>query len=356
MDELPPSSPESPTRVLDCLPENQLEERFGIHPWGWGVFVAAMACYVLFRFPQDSADGIERWIPLTLGAVCGTLIFGMLLAMAAFYFGKRSRKAASVVFSLVAGIAAFGQIQSVLDRRPTASGDPAVSQWTAQMREAQDRMFREMESEEGFDPSKAHANLEAAIDATDKASALASGAERTVLLALSETFRRIERESSRYARSVEELAEKPPLLPGWIKRREDIAKARSAIARFRRSSNAARSFPTRMPIILQEELARQNVPARSRAELTRVWTVKFEKAKPSLATIRDTEEAMGRELLQACDLLDADWGKWSYDAEQKVVLFDNPDSSKRFDDIVERVNRINEQQSQAQKDYVKALR
>ena len=105
-----------------------------------------------------------------------------------------------------------------------------------------------------------------------------------------------------YQHTWEEIAEKSPINPGWLKERVDLAGARSKSSVFGTANRELRGLYDRMLLVIRGELAAQGIPERDRSRLAATMCGQFAKTEPLFTTLRDQDEAIITELLNACDL------------------------------------------------------
>lgn len=343
----PPLRPE----VLDYEQVRPAKQSFSLYRWGWICYlVGAVMVFGMAPF-HEKFNGIEKTVPYILGTLLGMLLIGILPALIAFFIGRRSRTAATITFVAFVTLGVLGQLNDVLRYRRAQAAQMARAQISAQARQVRTAIADQIQSDKAVDFKSIEGAVSAMQDTARKTASVLSPEER----AIAGFWDRFREPMVPYQHAIDVLEEKPPLKPQWIKAKDDIGVARGNIAKFRQANAAARRPFANWNKILGEELTKQKVPPAAQTQMIAMLATKFTLARTQCDVIRDMDEVYARELLNACDLLEENWGKWLFDAERETIIFDDDETLSQYNAIVARINSAVQQQEEAQKQFLKSL-
>lgn len=64
--------------------------------------------------------------------------------------------------------------------------------------------------------------------------------------------------------------------------------------------------------------------------------------------IRDTDDLLGKKLLELLDIAEAQWGKWKHDLKDDVILFESDAAAEQYAAAMAQISKIADEQAEAQ--------
>lgn len=339
----PPSSVEQ--NVLPAL-----QPKFGLWRGAWICFGIA----VLIVLPPGMASpmGIaSEQLATAVGGCLAMLSISLFLAWLAFYAARRSRKAANITFVVCVCLGVLAQLSVQANR---AAANEARRRLEAQSAQSRDAALEQVRKTGTVDMAKAQQAAKRLADAADDSASQLPSDEAAMARAIASFVRRCTKQGTDFQDALATVTAKTPFQPTWLKTRADLDQARANIRRVLGVIDENRRFHAGIGQVLAEELGRQKVPANLQASCTAPIMAKFDRTRPIATRLHDENTEGLQILLQACDLLEEQWGRWQL-AEQQTVLFQDRDTARRFSTLRQSLLAIAAKQSKDNEEYLKAL-
>jgi hypothetical protein len=124
-----------------------------------------------------------------------------------------------------------------------------------------------------------------------------------------------------YAEAAKSLKEPPILDLRGLERREQLQAKKALVQKFLATNEKITAFTANPEKRFRAELEKASVPAKT-VEASLAGFRKSVTSRSELtAKIRDDDRRMGNALLGMLDLLDANWGRWSYNTQKQKTIF-----------------------------------
>lgn len=300
MSEIPESEqPGQPDRSL--APR---KERFALSRQAWtAYFLGVLVILSTVPFQRVASYRAERLVPYVSGLLLGLLLISILPSLLVFYISRRSHQAASITFMVFVALGALGQVAEVARNRGGILDDEAV-------------LNRVGPAFLGW----------------------------------------LKEQATPYQQACEKMGEKSPFQPSWLKERAELASAREQVLRVRKANGELRDLHDRMLPAIRRLLAAQGVREEDQSRLAAVISGSFAKTRTIFAALRDQDDGITAEFLKAFDLLEANWGHWSFDADAGAVVFENDIAAKEFEAARAKIEELAQAQQRDSAEFLRAMK
>jgi hypothetical protein len=345
------SGEETLSRMTPPPPPRMQKATFGVAWWAWVAFGVGGVVTLGEAYASKGDRSLEALTPYMMGLLVGMLLLAIIPAFIAFYLGKRSRKAATIVFILFAAIGTAGHWQMAQRRM---AQDRAEKDFEREIEQSKEDIRRDIESGK-LSASQGADRLDRLIASAGKASQTVGGDRAIAMQAMARTMSGLSDCARKYGAALDAVLKQSPMNPMWAKTREDFGQCRKNIAALREGCDAMRSQFNGMEGRIREELAKGGMSGSHADEIVREFTAKIDRAKPQFKAIRDEDDVMVGLLGQAADLLENNWDKWKIDSVSGQLMFEKVEAEKAFNGIAQKLHEAANRQENAQRDYIKLM-
>ncbi|HSU55111.1 MAG TPA: hypothetical protein VLT36_13720 [Candidatus Dormibacteraeota bacterium] len=187
----------------------------------------------------------------------------------------------------------------------------------------QAEMKKTAEEGRGFTTEQAQDNLSRMSGALDGVSQNGTGATALLAKASKAYLDQIQPLTTNYSVALKNVLQPPLLDMSGIERRDQLAAKKQLVRAFLLANEKLEAFATNRMNLYREQLRRFSVPSEviEQAMAVRKSTILEEDALAR--KIREDDRRMGKAMLGMLDVLDVNFGKWTYNLERKKVVFDN---------------------------------
>jgi hypothetical protein len=298
-------------------------------PIGTGVFCAGVANAL--KGVEGQAAHITRFI--LLGAVGLALVVGVVLAIIALC-GVPKYGASGLVGPALRGLLASGGILwlTITGFMHGIHNVRALTSATDTVRQVDKDIKKDLINEK--DPQvamqKAQLGLERVKLAMNSVSDGNSGTSALMAKAFSSHVTKMQALLKDYAAAMNGIMTPPVLDMNGVTQRSQLQGRKDLVKKFMAANDKLQDFLAQRQKIFGEDLEQAGVPVDERDKAVKGYAQGAAQQDGVLMKIREQDRRMGKAFLAMIDLLDADWGKWSYNAERKKVDFEDPKTWDKF--------------------------
>ncbi len=186
----------------------------------------------------------------------------------------------------------------------------------------------------------------------EAASQGASGDTATVAKAGGAYLQRLQPLMKDYAEAAKSLKEPPVLNLSGVERREQLRAKKALVQKFLATNEKLAAFSANPENPFREELEKASVPAKT-VEASLVGFRKSIASRSELAVqIRNDDLRIGNALLGMLDLLDANWGRWSYNTQRQKTIFQDDAALDKYISYREEMEAATKEQKRLQMQVV----
>jgi hypothetical protein len=102
----------------------------------------------------------------------------------------------------------------------------------------------------------------------------------------------------------------------------------------------------------ESELVKLNVSPKMRSEVLIGYRTGARRKHELLLKVRATDQTLGEASLQLFDLMDREWGKWTYDDDADLVRFESNESVETYKELMNRIQQASQEQLDVQRALV----
>ena len=223
---------------------------------------------------------------------------------------------------------AWGFVHAVTDtlKRRTASAG-----FHANARELQHDLKTAAENDRALSPGQAQASIEKMRSGLDAVAQNVSGPNAALAKASRAYLGKLQPLTTNYAVAMNAMLHPPLTDMSGVQQREQLQPRRKLIQQFMTANDQLEAFVTNRVALYREEMRRGGMSEKETqsaiAEVTKAMpAASFEIAQ----RIREDDRRVGRAMLGMLNILDANFGKWKWNASRQKVEFDNPAELDRF--------------------------
>jgi hypothetical protein len=133
-----------------------------------------------------------------------------------------------------------------------------------------------------------------------------------------------------------------------VTQRSQLQGRKELVKRFMTANDNLQDFLAQRQKIFGQDLDQAGVPTEERDKAVKGYAHGAAQQDGLLMKIREQDRRMGKAFLAMLDLLDADWGKWTYNADRKKVNFADPRTLDKFMDSLDEVQSAAREQRKLQ--------
>jgi hypothetical protein len=269
----------------------------------------------------------SRWAALAVGAVFGSLLLlGLIFAIIALCgiakHGTERILTRSLIGSflslLLLGLFGVGFVSGFTQARKDRQVAQSV---TDSSRKIAADMKRDLDHGQDITLARQQLRLEGMVNTLEAASQGASGDTALLTKASAAYLQKLQPVMKEYGDAAKSLKEPPILNLSGVERREQLQARRVLVQQFLAANEKLTAFTANQEKRFREEMEKGSVPAK----MVEAALVGYRKSAASqaevAAKIRDDDRRMGKALLSMLDVLDSNWGRWSYNTQKQKTIF-----------------------------------
>jgi hypothetical protein len=199
------------------------------------------------------------------------------------------------------------------------------------------------------------ASINQFIQASDRAAKAASGDDGLTLKGSQAYLARLQELQQSYQAASSNLTAARVLCTSNLIDRDDIQQRKAVVQNFLKCNEAVKIFTIHSEDNYRAELVRLNVSPAVIESAVEGFHRSSAPQVPVVVEIRAQDERIGCGMLAVLDLLDANWGHWSYNAESGHVRFESPDLVDQYNSDLKGINDAGVEQVASQKRLVDVL-
>lgn len=184
--------------------------------------------------------------------------------------------------------------------------------------------------------------------AMDSAAADTSGPQALAAKAFSAHVGRMQALMKDYASTMKGMLEPSVFDMSGVTQRSQLQARRELVKKFMTANDKLQAFVAQRQELFAQDLDQAGVPTQTKSEALTGYGRAATRQDPLLLKIREQDRRFGKAALGMLDLLDANWGKWKYNAERKKVYFDDPAMQSRMMDYRDEVESAGREQKRLQ--------
>ncbi len=203
-------------------------------------------------------------------------------------------------------------------------------------------------------------SMQIGVEAVDKVKRnLAKGAEMggeegRVLKAVSEYMGELQVRLKHYTDTVGKMGDADPFDLAGLTGKQGIADRRNYARELEAQNLELKAFFTNGEVGYRKLLIRGGISESKADQMVREFVQSQASTLPLQHKVRDCDDIAWKALIEYCDLLEAEWGKWENAASGPVFATDGV--AAKYNDILKRVRKAGEDQAEAQRQMVKRSR
>jgi hypothetical protein len=299
-----------------------------------------------------------RWAALATGAVFGfLLLLGLIFAIVAFCgVAKHGRERiltraliGSCLSLVLLGLFGVGFVSGFT----RALQDRQVAQSvTESSRNIAVDMKRDLAEGKGISVDRQRVRLEGVVNTLEAASQDSSGDTALLAKASAAYLQKLQPLMKEYGEAAKSLKEPPILNLSGVERREQLQARRALVQQFLAANDKLATFTSNPEKRFREEMEKGSVPAKT-VEAALVGYRKSASSRAEVAAkIREDDRRMGNALLGMLDVLDANWGRWSYNAQKQKTIFQDDAALDKYIAYREEMEAATIEQKRLQTQFV----
>ncbi|MEI8194678.1 MAG: hypothetical protein WCI73_02090 [Phycisphaerae bacterium] len=332
-------------------PDSEKKLSFGMH---WSTIV----CYFVAIAGFSCVMGISRPFELShIATICVLALVILIVcitpAVIGFYFFRRSRRAATLLFLLFLAFwvlipAGWAGNQYLREKRKAH---------IAALQVEEKRLYKEMQNKiqngslKPVDLTKYNQRIQVSMDAAAKT---ATDDDAILLRIQAQVFRRETELKERLDDGFAITWAESPLQPHWIKSRADISRARAHIDEVKKRLKELREYYAAVPALISAELRK----AHASSAMTSAYPASYAKGlalnRKYFTKIFDLHAQVAQDLQEVCDLLDQNWGEWSVAPASSKVDFQSTTAAESFRALSNHIDSVRAQQTKTRQEWAAA--
>jgi hypothetical protein len=215
--------------------------------------------------------------------------------------------------------------------------------------EAQRKMREELEKEGGVSARTSSEALEKYRQEFARGSAMQGSAGKQMKV-MADFAAEMQRELVPYTALLDRIEKENPLDFSTVKNKTDFAGRREFAREMLRLNARLRALAESGPEHVRTGLQKEGLSQREIEEFVRGFTSTYSATLPAGRKARQAEEDIANGMLELCDLLEGEWGKWKY--KDGEPLFDSDATVAKYNAIFKRVGDAAKMQADAQREVL----
>jgi hypothetical protein len=147
-----------------------------------------------------------------------------------------------------------------------------------------------------------------------------------------------------YGLAMSALREASVLGMSGVTTREQLAPRKELVRKFMAANDKLQGFIARRSESFRADMLKAGVPNDKIEEALKGYQKAAAQQDGLVMKIREDDRTMGTGMLGMLDLLDANWGRWSYNAERKKVIFKDPATLGKYQSCLKAVQAAGQDQ------------
>jgi hypothetical protein len=266
------------------------------------------------------------------------------------YSRSRSRKSSGVgpwivVLILAVGIGYGGtKLEQWTERRKKEKEHLAEFEQTN--RELREKMLRELD-EGGVSTKTTNEAMEKVRQHLTKAGNF-GGDEGRMMKIMADVLGEFQDATRPYDKVVEHMEEVSPFDITTVKKREDIKRNRELAREFLRQNAVLLQLMEGLEKRVRAALLSSGLPTGKVTVFMDGASSQINRKLPLERRVRAADEEMGKALLEFCDFLEEEWGKWKI--EDDAPIFESNEAVSKYNGLMDRVTKATTDQGKAQRE------
>jgi len=336
-------------------------ERYqNIAKWSrWLTILAGVLGYVVTHTLSETAAGdpSTRYVKLGTGLVCclmvlASLILGIIALCAIPKHGSEGilKPALLGVIISIVFLSLFGSgfVRGYQNSRARAALDDQVKKIRAR-----DRM--DLTNDQPISASSQVKKLNETQSALDQAAQNSSGDQALVARAMSAYFAKGRAQAARYATAAEPIEKIARFNMSGVTQQNQVEAQIQQVKAFVAENDKLLTFLRDSDQLLTGELENIHLPQHRIDEVMKGYRRAIAGQNDLSVKVRIQDKNIGTALLGALELLDANWGKWKYNTDQKTIIFDDHVVWKKYIACLKQVDAAQKEQSKAQQQLAELI-
>jgi hypothetical protein len=270
---------------------------------------------------------LAHWAVLACGAVMlAAVLAGIMLAIVALCgiskYGSEGILWRSCRGLCLSGVFLFAGVTGYFHARHNAQ---VLKDLRATSRQVNEDVKKDIAS--GKDVTVAVEDAQLGIEkmktALDSASATTSGTDALVMKGSSDHLARAQVLFKAYATTLKAIQEPNVLDMGGVSKREQLQGRKEVVQRFMTANDKLQDFFANREKIFRRDLQAAGVPPDAVERVITGYKKSAGQHDLLVVKIRQDDHNMGTAILGMLNILDASWGKWTYNVQRKKVDFDD---------------------------------
>jgi hypothetical protein len=292
------------------------------------------------------------------GVSCLLLFVGLIMGILALLLMKPGGRGRIALCSVV-GLGVIGwqislTVPGVVNAlharaRTLAQREEAIDTITAASKDLNRQAVASLKSN-GPPPS-----LKQFSQALDQAAKTSEGEDALVWKGSQAYLKRIQTLQEAYQVASSNLTAARVLSTSNLTSRDTIAQRREVVNEFLKSNADLKNFMSGGEDNFRAELARQNVSPAVIVGAVAGFRKSSSARVPAITEIRTQDDRIGRGMLTVLDLLDVNWGHWSYNQDTGHVRFESQDLVEQYNAAMKGITQAGKDQAAAQGRLVRVM-
>ncbi len=182
----------------------------------------------------------------------------------------------------------------------------------------------------------------------NRAATRASGDTAAMLKASAAYAQKLQALKTAYERASQELVSAKVLATRNLAGPEQLQARRAVVRKFLAANEALKTHIQQSEANYRKELAGFQLPAEESESAVRAFRKAYGLQGPLLLEIREADERIGNATLAVLNLLEANWGRWSYDETAGVLRFDDSSVIGQYKDLMAQIRQAAAEQRAVQ--------
>jgi len=303
-----------------------------------------------------------RAVKLLSGGVGVLLVLtGLVLAIVALCCVSR-HGSRGILGRGLAGLAINGLLVLALGSgfaRGFASGVGRVAKSRQAVRDVQSASDDVQKSlRESYDPEKGITNIDShrldrLTSELEGASEKLSGDDALVMQAIASYLAGLQKQMKLYESAVTAFTDAGVLDLATLTEKAQIEPRREIIRRLLVANAALKTAIMESETTVRTNLVALRIPPAKIEKVVKSFNSKAVPRRALVAQIRDCDAKLGDGALGALDLLEAQWGQWTYEAAANEIKFTDDQHQETYEAFINQINAAGEQQVKLQGQLVK---
>lgn len=303
-----------------------------------------------------------RAVKLFCGGICVLLILtGFVLAIVALCsiprHGRRGilgRGMTGLILNGVLVLFLVGVFMSGVMKgiKQKSTGRQAVRDLQAASEDAKQRLRESYDPEQGITNMDA-GNIERLASELESAAGKLSGDEALIMQAMADYLTGLQKQSEKYQVAVTEFSDAEVLNLGTLTAKSQIETRRQIVRRWLDVNSELKTAVVQSEVTIRARLVELKIPPTQIEEVIKGFNSKAAPRRALIVRIRDCDQKIGEAALGALDLLETQWGHWTYSNLSEVVTFSADQHNELYSSLIAEITAAGEEQVKLQGRLVK---